>query len=83
MAKNLAIERQAAARFAVYVCNLDDEPCQRVAEYDSVPEVLARKRRFDQVIKVQVGHSRRTQPPAAPSAVRGRRAATLPRRARR
>jgi hypothetical protein len=56
MATNLAIERQAAARFAVYVCNLDDEPCQRVAEYDSVPEVLARKRRFDQVIKVQVGH---------------------------
>jgi hypothetical protein len=55
MATNLAIERQAAARFAVYVCNLDDEPCQRVAEYDSIPEVLARKRRFDQVIKVQVG----------------------------
>jgi hypothetical protein len=27
MATSLAIERQTAARFAVYVCNLDDEPC--------------------------------------------------------
>ncbi len=28
----LAIEGESAPRFAVYVCNLDDEPCQRVAD---------------------------------------------------
>jgi hypothetical protein len=55
MATNLAVERQRAARFAVYMCNLDDEPRQRIAEYDSIPDVLARKRRFDEVLKVQVG----------------------------
>ena len=49
------IERHPTARFTVYVCNLDDEPYQRVAEYHSISDVLARKRRFEQVIKVQVG----------------------------
>jgi hypothetical protein len=55
MTTNLAIERRPSARFAVYLCNLDDEPCQWVAEYGSIPDVLARKRRFEEVIKVQIG----------------------------
>jgi hypothetical protein len=55
MATNLTTERRPSARFAVYLCNLDDEPCQWVAEYGSIRDVLARKRRFDEVIKVQVG----------------------------
>ena len=55
MGTNLAIEGEPAPRFAVYVCNLDDEPCQRVAEYNRISDVLGRKRRFDQVIKIRVG----------------------------
>jgi hypothetical protein len=55
MGTNLAIEGEPTPRFAIYVCNLDDEPCQRVAEYDQISDVLARKRRFDQVIKIRVG----------------------------
>jgi hypothetical protein len=55
MATNLSIERWSSARFTVYLCNLDEEPCQLVAEYRSIPDVLARKRRFEEMIKVQVG----------------------------
>jgi hypothetical protein len=55
MRTNLAIEGEPAPRFAVYVCNLDDEPYQRVAEYNQISDVLGRKRRFDQVIKIRVG----------------------------
>jgi hypothetical protein len=55
MGTNLAIKGEPAPRFAIYVCNLDDEPCQRVAEYSRISDVLGRKRRFDQVIKIRVG----------------------------
>jgi len=55
MGTNLAIGGESTPRFAIYVCNLDDEPCQQVAEYNQISDVLGRKRRFDQVIKIRVG----------------------------
>jgi hypothetical protein len=55
MAANLRREQKAAPRFVVYLCDINEDPCQRLAEYDTVADVLARKRRFDQVIKVSVG----------------------------
>jgi hypothetical protein len=56
MAANLRREGKPAPRFVVYLCDMNDDPCQRLAEYDSIADVLARKRRFDQVIKVNVGN---------------------------
>lgn len=56
MAANiLRCEGDRRPRFVVYLCDINDDPCQRVAEYDTIADVLARKRRFDQVIKVSVG----------------------------
>jgi hypothetical protein len=55
MAANLRHEENPAPRFVVYLCDINDDPCQQVAEYDTIADVLARKRRFDQVIKVSVG----------------------------
>jgi hypothetical protein len=57
MAANLRHEGKPAPRFVVYLCDINDDPCQRVAEYDTIADVLARKPRFDQVIKVSVGRN--------------------------
>jgi hypothetical protein len=55
MAAYLRREGKLAPRFVVYLCDINDDPCQRVAEYDTIADVLVRRRRFDQVIKVSVG----------------------------
>jgi hypothetical protein len=55
MAANLKCGGEPGPPFVVYLCDMNDDPCQRLAEYDTVADVLARKRRFDQVIKVSVG----------------------------
>jgi hypothetical protein len=55
MSASLRVEGEPAPRFVVYLCDFNDDPCQRLAEYDSIADVLARKQRFDQVIKVSVG----------------------------
>ena len=54
MATNLRQE-EPGTRFVVYLCDINDDPCQRLAEYTTIADVLARKRRFDQVLKVSVG----------------------------
>jgi hypothetical protein len=54
MAANLRREGRPAPQFVVYLCDINDDPCQRIAEYDTIADVLARNRRFDQVIKVSV-----------------------------
>jgi hypothetical protein len=43
MAANLRVEGEPAPRFVVYLCDINDDPCQRLAEYDSIADVLARK----------------------------------------
>jgi hypothetical protein len=55
MATNLRREEEPGPRFVVYLCDMNDDPCQRLAEYNTIADVLARKRRFDQVVKVSVG----------------------------
>jgi hypothetical protein len=55
MSASLGVEGEPAPRFVVYLCDFNDDPCQRLAEYDSIADVLARKQRFDRVIKVSVG----------------------------
>jgi hypothetical protein len=42
-------------RFVVYHCDFNDDPCQRVADYENVADVLTRKPHFDQHLKVRMG----------------------------
>jgi len=49
------LTHEVEPRFVVYHCDFNDDPCQRVAEYENVADVLTRKPHFDQHLKVRMG----------------------------
>ena len=49
------LTHEGEPRFVVYHCDFNDDPCQRVAEYENVADVLTRKPHFDQHLKVRMG----------------------------
>ena len=51
----LHLTHQVEPRFVVYHCDFNDDPCQRVAEYENVADVLTCKPHFDQHLKVRMG----------------------------
>ena len=49
------LTHEVEPRFVVYHCDFNDDPCQRVAEYENVADVLTRKPHFDQHLKARMG----------------------------
>jgi hypothetical protein len=49
------IEDELPPRFVVYACDINGEPRDCVGQYHTISEVFARKKRLDQILKVQVG----------------------------
>jgi hypothetical protein len=49
------LTHEGEPRFVVYHCDFNDDPCQRVAEYENVADVLTRRPHFDQHLKVRMG----------------------------
>jgi hypothetical protein len=45
------LTHEGEPRFVVYHCDFNDDPCQRVADYENVADVLTRKPHFDQHLK--------------------------------
>jgi hypothetical protein len=53
--KHLTVEGEPTTRFRVYWCDINDQPYECDAEYDTVAGVLAHKYRADRQYKICIG----------------------------